>query len=101
METKLICKLYLVPLVCSVVQVCPTLCDPVDCTTLGFPVLHHLPEFAQTHVHELMPSNHLVFYHPLLLLSSTFPSISLFQRVGSSHQVAKGLELQLQCQFFQ
>ena len=30
---------------------CPTLCNPMDCSTPGFPVLHHLPEFAQTHVH--------------------------------------------------
>ena len=35
---------------CSVVQSCPTLCDPMDCSTPGFPVLHYLPEFAQTHV---------------------------------------------------
>ena len=36
---------------CSVAQVCLTLCDPMDCSTPGFPVLHHLPELAQTHVH--------------------------------------------------
>ena len=36
---------------CSVAQSCPALCDPMDCSTPGFPVLHHLPEFAQTHVH--------------------------------------------------
>ena len=36
---------------CSVAQSCPTLCDPTDCSTVGFPVLHHLPELAQTHVH--------------------------------------------------
>ena len=35
----------------SVAQSCPTLCDPMDCSTPGFPVLHHLPEFDQTHVH--------------------------------------------------
>ena len=34
---------------CSVPQSCPTLCDPMDCSTPGFPVLHHLPELAQTH----------------------------------------------------
>ena len=33
---------------CSVVQSCPTLCDPMDCSASGFPILHHLPEFAQT-----------------------------------------------------
>ena len=35
----------------SVAQSCLTLCDPMDFSTPGFPVLHHLPEFAQTHVH--------------------------------------------------
>ena len=35
----------------SVTQSCPTLCDPVNCSTPGLPVHHHLPEFTQTHVH--------------------------------------------------
>ena len=35
----------------SVIQLCPTVCIPMDCSTPGFPVLHCLPEFAQTHVH--------------------------------------------------
>ena len=35
----------------SVSQSCLTLCDPKDCSTPAFPVLHHLPEFAQTHIH--------------------------------------------------
>ena len=35
----------------SVAQLCPTLCDPMDCSMPGFPVHHHLLEFAQTHVH--------------------------------------------------
>ena len=52
----------------------------MDCSTPGFPVLHHLPELAQTHVGELvMPSNHLVLCHPLLL-PSVFPSIRVFSR---------------------
>ena len=38
---------------CSVTQSCPTLCDPMDCTMPGFPVLHHFLEFAQTHVHRI------------------------------------------------
>jgi len=37
----------------SVVQSCPTLCDPMNCSTPGFPVHHHLPEFTQTHVHQV------------------------------------------------
>ena len=36
---------------CSVSKLCPTLCDPKDYSTAGFPVLHCLPEFAQTHIH--------------------------------------------------
>ena len=35
----------------SVAQLCPTLCDPMDCSTPGFPVHHQLLELAQTHVH--------------------------------------------------
>ena len=38
---------------CSVGMSCPTLCDPMDCSTSGFPVLHHLPELAQTHIHQV------------------------------------------------
>ena len=64
---------------CSVTQPCPTLCNPMDCSMPGFPVLHHLPELAQTHVHwVVMPSNHLILCRPLLLLPSTFPSIRVF-----------------------
>ena len=36
---------------CSVAKLCPTVCDPMNCSTPGFSVLHYLPEFAQTHVH--------------------------------------------------
>ena len=36
---------------CSVAKSCPTLCDPMDCSTPGFPVLYYLLEFAQIHVH--------------------------------------------------
>ena len=35
----------------SVAQLCPTVCDPMDCSMPGFPVHHQLPELAQTHVH--------------------------------------------------
>ena len=83
----------------SVIQSCPTLCDPMDCSTPGLPVHHQLPELIQTQV--VMPSNHLILCCPLLLLS-IFPSIRVFsQRVSSSHQVAKVLEFQLQHQSFQ
>ena len=49
------------------------------CSTPGFPIHHQLLELAQTHVHWLvMPSNHLILCHPLLLLPSIFPSIRVF-----------------------
>ena len=91
------------PPVSSVAQLCPTLCDPMDCSPPGFPVHHQLPEPTQTHLHHvgdaIQPS------HPLL---SPFPpafSLSqhqgLFQWVDSSHQVANVLEFQLQHQSFQ
>ena len=49
----------------------------MDCSTPGFPVHSHLPELAQT-IKLVMPSNHLIFCHPLLLLPSIFPSIRVF-----------------------
>ena len=58
---------------------CLTLHNSMDCSTPGSPVLHYLPEFAQTHVIEsLMPSNHLLLCQPLLLWPSIFPSIKVF-----------------------
>ena len=87
----------------SVTQSCPTLCDPIDCSTPGFPVYHQLMELAQTHVHRV--SGAIQLSHPL---SSTFPAFNLSQHQGlfqggvsSSHQVAKVLEFQLQHQSFQ
>ena len=52
----------------------------MDCSTPGFPVLHHLPELAQTlvSIELVVPSNHLILYHPLLLLPSVLPSIRVF-----------------------
>ena len=64
---------------CSAAKLCQTLCDPVDCSTPAFPVLHYLLEFAQIHVHEsMMPANHLILCCLLLLLPSIFPSIRVF-----------------------
>ena len=87
---------------CSVAKLCLTLSDPMDCSTPGFPVLHYLPEFAQTHVHwvsdAIQPSHPLSSPSPAFNLSQ---HQGLFQWVSFSHQVAKGLELQLQHQSFQ
>ena len=69
----------------------------------SFPVLHHLPDYSQTHVHWVMrPSNHLVLCHPLLLLPLIFPRIRVFSNESALHmyQVTKVLELQLQHQSF-
>ena len=66
---------------CSVTRSCLTLCDPMDCSTPGFPVLHNLLDLAQTHVHWVsghVSSSHLVLCHPLLLLPSVFPSNRVF-----------------------
>ena len=76
---------------------------PVDCSTQGFPVLHHLLELAQTRVHRV--GDAIQLSHPL---SSPSPPVfklfqhqGLFQGVSSLHQVAKVLEFQLQHQSFQ
>ena len=63
----------------SVLQSCLTLCNPMDCSTPGFPVHHQLLKLAQIHVlASVMPSNHLILCHPFLLLPSVFPSIRVF-----------------------
>ena len=57
----------------SVAQLCPALCDPMDCSMPGFPVHHQHPEFTQTHVHRasdaIQPSH--------LLLSPSTPAFNL------------------------
>ena len=62
----------------SVAQSCPTLCDPMDCSTPSFPVHYQLPEFTQTHVHRVgdavQPS------HPLS--SPSPPALNLSQHQG-------------------
>ena len=60
-----------------VTRSCPTLCDPMDYSTLGFPVLHCLPEFAQTHVHWV--SDAIQPSHPLLPLSPMALNLSQHQ----------------------
>ena len=70
----------------SVTQLCPTLCDPMDCSMPGLPVRLQLPEFAQTQsIESVIPSNHLILCHHLLLLSSIFPSIRVFSSEPVHH----------------
>ena len=63
----------------SVAQSCPTLCDPMNCSTLGLPVHHQLLESTQTMSTEsVVASNHLILCCSLLLLPSIFPSFRVF-----------------------
>ena len=82
----------------SVAQSCPSVCNPVDCSTPAFLVHHQLLKPAQTHIHQV--SDAIQPSHPL---SSPFPPAfnpsqrqGLFQRVSYLHQVAKVLEFQFQ-----
>ena len=92
-----------VKLFSSVTQSCPTLCDPMNCSTPGLPVHHQLSEFTQTHVH--WDSDAIQPSHPLSSPSPPAPNPSqqqsLFQWVSSSHEVAKVLEFQLYHHSFQ
>ena len=71
---------------CLVANLCPTLCDPMDCIRPGFLIINYLPEFAQTHVHwvceAIQPSHPLL---PLLFLPRLSQHQGLFQGVSSSH----------------
>ena len=71
---KAVCSNYMYP--CSVAQLCSTLCDPMYCSTPAFPLLHHLPELAQTHIHwvggAIQPS------HPLSSCPQSFPVSGFF-----------------------
>ena len=81
----------------SVIQSCPTLCNPMNHGMPGLPVHHQLPEFTQTHVHRV--GDAIPLSHPLSSSSPPAPNPSqhqsLFQRVNSSHEGAKVLESQL------
>ena len=96
--TYIIC-IYFVHIMCvfisdqirSVVQSCPTLCDPMNRSTPGLPVHHQLLEFTQTHVQRV--SDAIQPSHPLLSPSPPAPNPSqhqsLFQWVNSLHDSAK------------
>ena len=75
---------------CSVAQSCPTLCDPVDCSTPGFSVLHYLWSFLTLQsclmsIESVMLFNLLILCRPLLLLTSIFPSIRVFSNESVLH----------------
>jgi len=62
---------------CSVTKSCPTPCDPTECSTTGFSVLHYLLECVQIHVHWVSDATHLILFSNLLLLFSIFASIGV------------------------
>ena len=71
---------------CSVTKSWPTLCNPMNYSMPGSPVLHYLPVFIRFMSIELViPSNHLILCFPLLLLPSVFPSIRVFSSESASH----------------
>ena len=73
-----IVSLSCVSCISSVAQSCPTLCNPMDCSTPGFPVHHQLPEPTQTHVHCV--SNAIQPSHPLS--SPSLPAFNLSRHQG-------------------
>ena len=71
----------------SVPQSCPTLCNPMDCSTPGLPVHHQILEQARgfMFIESVMPSSHLILCRPLLLPPSIFPSIRVFSSESVLH----------------
>ena len=95
--------IYIHTCCCSFTQSCPTLCELMDCSMPGLPFPHHLPVFAQIHVHftgdAIQPSHPLMHSSPSALNLSQHQE--LFPCIAYSHQMTKILELQLQHQSFQ
>ena len=86
---RLFCKRWLHPFCCSCCCSVPklhlTLCNPVDCSTSGFPVPHHLLGFAQVHVHwisdAIQPSHYI--HISIIYIANLLPSSFLFMRLYS------------------
>ena len=80
---------------CSVSKSCSTLCDPVNCSTPGFPVLHYLPQFIHTHVHWI--SDAIQPSHPLL--PPSLPALNLSQHSIFSKESALPIRWSKYCSF--
>ena len=61
-----------------VTQSCPTLCEPMDCSMPGFPITNPQSLLKLLSIESVVPSNHLILCHPLLLPPSIFPNIRVF-----------------------
>ena len=71
---------------CSVIKSCPTLCDPMNYSmqaSLSFTISQSLLKLMS--IESVMPSNHLILCHPLLLRASTFPNIRIFSKQSTLH----------------
>ena len=80
----LLCMINLFHPCCSVANLCPPLCDPRDSrTSLSFTI--SLSLYKLMSIELVMPSNHLILYHPLLILSSVLPSIKVFSSELALH----------------
>ena len=76
----------------SVTQLCPTLCNPMNCSTPGLPVHHQflgLPKLMSIEL--VMPSSHLILCHPLLLLPPIPPSIRVFSNESVLHMIGQSI----------
>ena len=71
----------------SVAQLCPTLCNPMDCSTTSLTVHHHSQSLLKLmSIESVMPSSHLILYRPLLLLLPIPPSIRVFSNESTLHK---------------
>ena len=69
----------------SVAQSCPTLCDPMNCSTPGLPITNSQSLLILTSIESVMPSSHLILYRPLFLLPPISPSITVFSNESTLH----------------
>ena len=68
------------------IQSCPTLCNPMGCSTPGLlSITNSQSSLKLMSIESVMPSSHLILCHPLLLLPSTFPSIGVFSNESALH----------------
>ena len=84
--TSAVWKAHILCQLSSVVQSCPTLCNPLHCSTPSFPVQHHLRSLLKLmSIKSVIPSKHLILCRPLLLQASIFSSIRVFSNESVLH----------------